>query len=181
MRGVPLCAPRFSLSTEGRVGHPSFFARGWRPSALPMRGAGPLRPPGVYAGLAAPATTDARRGCAPSSALLPMGRALRPSTPGDFPVAGKVTKGAPRAAPFGIPRCVVAALFALAALRSAPSRAGLPSATKIDRFATLSWWANRSLFLLKLHRGSHPLLSIRGAAGMPSRMLEVLSYREQYR
>ena len=37
-----------------------------------------------------------------------------PPTPGDFPVAGKVTKGAPRAAPFGIPRCVVAALFALA-------------------------------------------------------------------
>ena len=34
--------------------------------------------------------------------------------PGDFPDAGKVTKGAPRAAPFGIPRCVVAALFALA-------------------------------------------------------------------
>ena len=27
-----------------------------------------------------------------------MRRALRPSTPGDFPVAGKVTKGAPRAA-----------------------------------------------------------------------------------
>ena len=26
-----------------------------------------------------------------------------PQTPGDFPVAGKVTKGAPRAAPFGIP------------------------------------------------------------------------------
>ena len=44
----------------------------------------------------------------------PVRRALRPSTPGDFPVAGKVTKGAPRAAPFGIPRCVVAALFALA-------------------------------------------------------------------
>ena len=52
-----------------------------------------------------------------------MGRALRPSTPGDFPVAGKVTKGAPRAAPFGIPRCVVAALFALAALRSVSRRA----------------------------------------------------------
>ena len=40
--------------------------------------------------------------------------ALRPSTPGDFPVAGKVTKGAPRAVPFGIPRCVIAALAALA-------------------------------------------------------------------
>ena len=43
-----------------------------------------------------------------------MRRALRPSTPGDFPVAGKVTKGAPRAVPFGIPRCEVTALFALA-------------------------------------------------------------------
>ena len=53
----------------------------------------------------------------------PVRRALRPSTPGDFPVAGKVTKGAPRAAPFGIPRCVVAALFALAALRSVSRRA----------------------------------------------------------
>ena len=52
-----------------------------------------------------------------------MGRALRPSTPGDFPVAGKVTKGAPRAVPFGIPRCVVTALFALAALRSGSRRA----------------------------------------------------------
>ena len=31
-------------------------------------------------------------------------------------------------------------------LRCAPTRAGLPSATKIDRFATLSWWANRSYF-----------------------------------
>ena len=36
-------------------------------------------------------------------AVPPMRRALRPSTPGDFPVAGKVTKGAPRAAPFGSP------------------------------------------------------------------------------
>ena len=68
---------------------------------------------------AVPAPTDARRGCAlqeqvvrlgssilPSGGCAPttpMGRALRPSTPGDFPVAEKVTKGAPRAAPFGIP------------------------------------------------------------------------------
>ena len=33
-----------------------------------------------------------------------MRRALRPSTPGDFPVAGKVTKGAPRAAPLDLLR-----------------------------------------------------------------------------
>src|SRR5699024_5330375 len=38
------------------------------------------------------------------------------------------------------------------------------SATKINRFATLSWWANRSFFLPKLHRESHSLLSIRGVA-----------------
>ncbi len=65
--------------------------------------------------------------CAPqcgSTAPTPSeGRALRPSTPGDFPVAGKVTKGAPRAVPFGIPRCVVTALFALAALRSGSRQA----------------------------------------------------------
>ena len=39
-------------------------------------------------------------------------------------------------------------------LRCAPSRAGLPSATKIDRFATLSWWVNRSCFFLWFHRGN---------------------------
>ena len=52
----------------------------------------------------------------------PLMQALRPSTPGDFPVAGKVTKGAPRAAPFGILRCKITALFALA---YASRRAGL--------------------------------------------------------
>ena len=90
----------------------------------------------------------------------PMRRALRPSTPGDFPVAGKVTKGAPRAAALWNPpgfqqnfgnltqsgsrdgaqallnwklQPSLTALFALAA-----HRAGLPSATNPDRFATLS-------------------------------------------
>ena len=50
------------------------------------------------------------------------------------------------------------------------------------RFATLGLWENGPLFLPKLYRGSHPQLSIRGAAGaLTSRMLEGLSYREQYR
>ena len=70
-------------------------------------------------------------------------------TQGDFPDAGKVTKGAPRAAPFGIPRCRISALFG-AALTLAP---GLLSATKIDRFATLSLWANRSFFSPNSARG----------------------------
>ena len=108
-----------------------------------------------------------------------MGRALRPSTPGDFPVAGKVTKGAPRAAPFGIPRCVVAALFALAALRSVSRRATFYYKPRpICHFKLVG----KSVFFLpKLHRGSHPLLSIRGSAGMPSRMPQVLYSRNQYR
>ena len=36
-------------------------------------------------------------------------------------------------------------------------------------------------FSPKLYRGSHPQLSIRGTAGLASRMLEGLSYRNQYR
>ena len=56
-------------------------------------------------------------------------------------------------------------------LRCAPSRAGLPSASDPDRFATLSWWANRSFFLPEFYRGSHFLLLIRGSVGgVPSRM-----------
>ena len=39
-------------------------------------------------------------------------------------------------------------------LRCAPARAGLPSATKKDRFATLRWWANLSCFFLWFHRGN---------------------------
>ena len=59
--------------------------------------------------------------------------------PGDFPVAGKVTKGAPEPT----------VLDSLAAKpppfsRSLTHRAGLPSDTTKDRFATLRWWANRS-------------------------------------
>ena len=142
---------KFPASLQGAPSSP--FARGLRPLCAP----------------------NARRGCAPSSALLPMGRALRPSTPGDFPAAGKVTKGAPRAAPFGIPKGDA----------SLPLRFPHPldrvCATNLDRFATLNLWENRPLFLPELYRRSHLQLSIRGAAGLPPRMLEGLSYREQYR
>ena len=91
-----------------------------------MQGTGPLRPPPICEeGGSPPLRSTLARGrtsgaplCTPqsgSTAPTPSeGRALRPSTPGDFPVAGKVTKGAPRAVPFGIPQCVVTALFALA-------------------------------------------------------------------
>ena len=68
-----------------------------------------------------------------------------PRAPGNFLPDEKVTKESPRATPFGIPWRVVTALAALAA-----HRAGLVCATKIDRFATLRWWANRSCCFLWL-------------------------------
>ncbi len=78
MRGgrSPLCTPRFSLSTEGRVGHPSFFARGWRPSALPKWG--PSAPTTPKSGRSAPRPEGFCGAVVPA----PTGRALRPSTPG---------------------------------------------------------------------------------------------------
>ena len=121
------------------------------PSALPKVGAPPPQPP--------------------------WGRALRPSTPGDFPVAGKVTKGAPRAAPFGIPRCVVAALFALAALRSVSRRATFcHNKRPICHFELVG---KSVLFFPLVPSREHFLLSIRGTAGLPPRMLDGLIYREQ--
>ena len=100
--------------------------------------------------------------------------------PGDFPVAGKVTKGAPRAAPFGIPRCVVAALFALAALRSVSRRATFCHKNRpICHFGVVG--KSVLFFPLVLSR-KHSLFLIRGSVGeVPSRMLEGLSSRSQYR
>ena len=100
-----------------------------------------------------------------------------PPTPGDFPVAGKVTKGAPRAAPFGIPRCVVAALFALAyASRRATFR---HNKRPICHFEMVG---KSVLFFPLVLSKKHSLFSIRGSAGaLASRMLEGLSYRNQYR
>ena len=92
-----------------------------------------------------------------------------PRAPGDFPDAGKVTKGAPRAAPFGIPRCVVAALFALAALRSVSRRATFCHKNRPICHFELS--GQTGLFSPLVSAGSHPLLSIRSAAdSLPSRM-----------
>ena len=121
---------------------------------------------------AAPREAGALRGGAdaPSSALLPMGGPTRP-TPG-VPFVSRRKGAAPLDPLRGArwPPCGVAA---------PPNRV---STTKIDRFATLSWWANRSFFLPKLYRGSHFLLLIRGSAGgKPPRMLEGLSYRKRYR
>ena len=89
-------------------------------------------PKGILQGRVAPAWPD-MRGALPL--CTPLEQALRPAPgeslcgagspyaplcrrsalhPGDFPVAGKVTKGAPGAAPLGTRWCEVSALFALA-------------------------------------------------------------------
>ena len=50
-----------------------------------------------------------------------------------------------------------------------------------DRFATLSWVGKSVLFFPLVPSGEHSLFSIRGAAGLPPRMLEGLIDRNQYR
>ena len=110
--------------------------------SFPLRGASPLCAP--------------QSGGTPPEAsrqtwlLPPSGGRSAPPTPGDFPVAGKVTKGAPRAAAPGPCQCRTFALIG-AALPLAP---GLLSSTNKDRFATLSWWANRSCFFLWFRQGN---------------------------
>ena len=100
--------------------------------------------------------------------------------PGDFPDAGKVTKGAPRAVPFGIPRCVVAALFALAALRSVSRRATFCHKTRpICHFELVG---KSVLFFPLVSSREHSVFSIRGTAdSLPPRMLEGFIYINQYR
>ena len=140
MRGGsgPLCTPRSKSSDL---------------ASAPIRGRSAPPTPGVYAGLAAPAPTCRRSARAWQS---------HARHPGDFPVAGKVTKGAPRAAPFGIPRCVVAALFALAALRSVSRRATFCHKNRpICHFELVG---KSVLFFPLVSSREHSVFSIRGAA-----------------
>ena len=125
--------------------------------------------------LGAPAYYFTMRGAAPLCTPQSRRSALHP---GDFPDAGKVTKGAPRAAALWNPASEDNP--PLLVLRCACTRAAFSHNKRpICHFK----FVGKSVFFLpKLHRGSHPLLSIRGAVGeVPSRMLEGLSYREQYR
>ena len=91
------------LGTPGRV------CAGLAAPAPPNLGAPPLHPGWVYAELVAPtppnlgAPPHAPGVCAGLAAPTPPDLGAPPQTPGGFPVAGKVTKGAPRAVPFGIP------------------------------------------------------------------------------
>ena len=105
---------------------------GLRPHA-PHREGAPPHTPGVYAGLAAPAPTSGP---------------TRPTPGVPFVSRRKEPKACRGCAP-GPPEG--GTLSPLRRCRTPPNRA---SATKIDRFATLSLWANRSCFFLWFHRGN---------------------------
>ena len=83
--------------------------------------------------------------------------------PGDFLPDEKVTKESPRAVPFGIPRCVVTALFALAPLCSDSRRATFCHKNRPICHFELS--GQTGLFSPLVSAESYPLLPIRGAAG----------------
>ena len=110
-----------------------------------MRALRPSTPKGPTRG-ALPLCTPRSGGWRPPHP--PVG-ALRPSTPGDFPVAGKVTKGAPGVAPLDLLRgtlrspCSTLCCYPLKRV----------SATDPDRFATLSERANWSCFLPTPYKG----------------------------
>ena len=127
------------------------LARGWRPSApLPCMGAPPHTPGGFM------------RGRWPLPPLICRRSALHP---GDFPVAGKVTKGAPGAAPLGTRWCEVSALFALA---YASRRAGFCHCRSwICHFEMMSQLVLSSPWVLA---GRYFLLSIRGTRGLVARL-----------
>ena len=80
-----------------------------------------------------------------------------------FPSRGKSPKARQGLPPFGIPPVRKNRPLWCCAKRLHP---GCFLPTKKDRFATLRWWANRSCFFPQATPGgSHPQLSIRGAAG----------------
>ena len=107
--------------------------------------------------------------------------------PGDFLPDEKVTKESPRGGPpLGTPpRGTERKVFHFSLplpLRRCRHPLDRACATKIDRFATLSLWANRSCFFLWFHRGNTLCFqSVARQIPYPPRMLEGLSHRNQYR
>ena len=121
----------------------------------------------VFAGTGVPAPTDARRAnallCAPPKWGLrphdPYGEGAPPLQPRvTFPSRGKSPKARQGLRPLESSGAKLPPFS-----RSLTHRAGLVCATEKDRFATLRWWANRSLlFPLALTR-KNILLLIRGS------------------
>ena len=99
----------------------------------------PPRAPGVYAGLVAPADPNA---------------GAPPCTRVTFPSRGKSPKARQGLPPFGIPWCVVAALFALAALRSVSRRATFY--LQLGRIFHFEFVGKSAFVSPELYRGNTP-------------------------
>ncbi len=142
---------------------------------LPRCGRSAPRPGGFCKDIVpAPTMRGAAPLCTPPDAGAP------PCTRVTFPSRGKSPKARQGLRPLESPGAWSPPFSR--SLRCAPSRAELPSATKIDRFATLSWWVNRSCFFLWFHRGNTLCFqSVARQIPYPPRMLEGLSHRNQYR
>ena len=111
------------------------FHSRWRSGSIILPNSG-----GLFAGAGSP--------CTPRYAGAP------PCTRVTFPSRGKSPKARQGSTP-GPPRGTERKVkhFSLPLPLRFPHPLDRVSATKIDRFATLGWWANRSFFLPKLHRG----------------------------
>ena len=109
--------------------------------------------------------------------LPPPGGRSAPPTPGDFPAAGKVTKGAPEPT---VLDSLGAEPSPSLVLRCACTRATFCHKNRpICHFELVG---KSVLFFPLVSSREHSLFSIRGSAGaLASRMLEGLSYRNQYR
>ena len=101
-----------------------------------------------------------------------------------FPSRGKSPKARQGLRPLESPegdRLKSETLFSPAPPAASRNPLDRDSDTTKDRFATLSLWANRSCFFPLVSSREHSLFSICGSAGLPPRMLEGLSSRNQYR
>ena len=139
------------------------------PSALPKVGAAPPRPP--WGGRSAPPTPGLLRGWQP---LHPPAGAPREhgfamlGTRVTFPTRGKSPKARQGLRPLESPGA-----WSPPFSRSLTHRAGLPSDTTKDRFATLRWWANRSCFFLWFHQGNTLCFQSVARQGCPRGCLKV--------
>ena len=156
--GAPLHSPFFSLYRGAGGG-----------TLASLRGAG--------APLHSPMWEHSSRSKSSDLASAPTRRALRPSAPGDFPAAGKVTKGAPEPT---VLDSLGAEPSPSLVLRCACTRATFCHKNRpICHFGLVG--KSVLFFPLVLSR-KHSLFSIRSSAGaLASRMLEGLSSRNQYR
>ena len=142
-----------------------------------LQGRGPLRPT-ICEGATPPLHSTLDAGAPREHGFAMLGTRVT------FPSRGKSPKARQGLRPLESPegdRLKSETLFSPAPPAASRNPLDRDSDTTKDRFATLSLWANRSCFFPLVSSREHSLFSICGSAGLPPRMLEGLSSRNQYR